>query len=68
MDIAVIGAGVIGLSTAYRLKVSFPHINVVVISKDFSPNTVSDVAAGFWEPYCTAQTSEALIKYVSLEI
>ena len=67
MEIAIIGAGIMGLSTAYRLKVAFPEINVVVISKDFSPNTISNGAAGLWEPFITAQTPEALVKYVSIE-
>ncbi|XP_057295717.1 D-aspartate oxidase-like [Hydractinia symbiolongicarpus] len=56
MKIAIIGAGIIGVSTAYRLKTTFPDLDVTVISKDFSPNTVSDVAAGFWEPFCFGKT------------
>lgn len=56
MKIAIIGAGIIGVSTAYRLKTTFPDLDVTVISKDFSPNTVSDVAAGFWEPIYFGKT------------
>ena len=61
-SIAVIGAGVIGVSSAYFIKVRHPDANVVVIAKEFSPNTTSDVAAGFWEPYLPGKTSEDALK------
>jgi len=48
LNVAVIGAGVMGISTAYQLLTQFPNINVHVISKDFTPNTTSDAAAGYW--------------------
>ncbi len=47
-DIAVLGAGIIGLSTAYVLvKAGY---RVVVYSKDFPPDTTSDKAGGQWSP------------------
>ncbi|MEL7432136.1 MAG: FAD-dependent oxidoreductase [Chlamydiota bacterium] len=46
--IAVLGAGVIGLSTAYELlKLGY---DVTIYSKEFSPNLTSDVAIGIWSP------------------
>ena len=49
MRITVAGAGIIGLSTAYGLKMA-GH-NVSVIAKNFSPDITSNKAAAFWFPY-----------------
>ena len=51
MQIAIIGAGVIGTTTAYRLLEQFgKRICVTVFSDDFSPQTTGDVSAGLWGP------------------
>ena len=47
--IAVIGAGVMGLSTALRLQ-SDPSLDITIIAEKFSPETTSDGAAGIWSP------------------
>ncbi|XP_041854930.1 D-amino-acid oxidase-like [Melanotaenia boesemani] len=55
MRVAVIGAGVIGLSTAqsiyeqYHSKVS--PLTIEVYADCFTPLTTSDGAAGLWQPY-----------------
>ncbi|XP_036453842.1 D-amino-acid oxidase-like isoform X2 [Colossoma macropomum] len=55
MRVAVIGAGVIGLSTAqsiyehYHNKVS--PLTIEVYADVFTPLTTSDGAAGLWQPY-----------------
>lgn len=50
--IAVIGSGVIGLTSAYRLlEAGFP---VTVLARALPPHTTSDVAAAFWSPSATA--------------
>ncbi|MBC7650856.1 MAG: FAD-binding oxidoreductase [Deinococcales bacterium] len=49
MNIAVIGAGISGLSTAYLLVEK--GYAVTIIAKTFSPNTTSNKAAAFWFPY-----------------
>jgi D-amino-acid oxidase len=49
MDALVLGAGVIGLTTA--LVLAGQGWNVELWSKEFSPHTTSDVAAAFWYPY-----------------
>lgn len=64
VKVVIIGAGIMGLSTAYLLKKSHTEVEVTIIAKSFSPNTTSDGAAGFWEPYLPGLTSEKLIKYV----
>lgn len=47
--IAVIGAGISGLSTAYVLVNN--GFEVTVLAKAFSPNITSNKAAAFWFPY-----------------
>lgn len=51
-EIAVVGAGVIGLSSALRLLQA--GRNVVIYAREESPRTTSDVAAAFWLPYKVA--------------
>ena len=50
-SICVVGAGVIGLSTALRLRQELPHASVTIIAEHFLADTTSDGAAGLWEPY-----------------
>lgn len=47
--IAIIGAGISGLSCAYFL--SEKNYNITVFAKDFSPDITSNRAAAFWFPY-----------------
>ena len=49
MKIAVIGAGIIGLSSAYVLKTFDDHLDVTLFAEKFSPNTTSDGAAGIFK-------------------
>ncbi|KAJ7418278.1 D-aspartate oxidase-like isoform X3 [Willisornis vidua] len=49
--VAVVGAGVIGLSTALCIVETCPSSSVTVLSDQFSPNTTSDVAAGMLIPH-----------------
>ncbi|XP_078277922.1 D-amino-acid oxidase-like isoform X2 [Rhinoraja longicauda] len=55
MRVAVIGAGVIGLSSAQsiinRFQPTVKPLTVIVHADTFTPNTTSDGAAGFWQPY-----------------
>ena len=60
--IAVIGAGVIGLSSAYKLKLHNPELDVTVIADKLTPDTCSDGAAGIWEPYIMRGTPMHLQK------
>lgn len=55
MRVAVIGAGVIGLSTAQSIYEQYQSIvsplTIEVFADCFTPLTTSDGAAGFWQPY-----------------
>uniref|UniRef100_A0A8C6NWE4 D-amino-acid oxidase n=1 Tax=Nothobranchius furzeri TaxID=105023 RepID=A0A8C6NWE4_NOTFU len=55
MRVAVIGAGVIGLSTAQSIYQQFHStvspLTIEVYADRFTPLTTSDGAAGFWQPY-----------------
>ena len=64
VKVAVIGAGVIGLSTAYILKSENPSIDVQILTKSTSPNTCTDVAAGLWEPFVMRNTPAELQRYL----
>ncbi|XP_021409490.2 solute carrier family 22 member 16 isoform X1 [Lonchura striata] len=54
--VAVVGAGVIGLSTALCITETCPSCSVTVLSDQFSPNTTSDVAAGMLIPHTYPDT------------
>ena len=49
MHITVLGAGVSGITTAIRLLES--GFKVTILTRNMSPNTVSDVAAAWWYPF-----------------
>lgn len=55
MRVAVIGAGVIGLSTAQSIYEQYHStvspLTIEVYADRFTPLTTSDGAAGFWQPY-----------------
>ncbi|KAM4041064.1 D-aspartate oxidase isoform 1-T1 [Anomaloglossus baeobatrachus] len=51
IQVAVIGGGLVGLSTALFIMESLPQCSVTVISETFSPNTTGDVAAGCLIPH-----------------
>ncbi|KAL1770424.1 solute carrier family 22 member 16 [Sigmodon hispidus] len=54
--IAVIGAGVVGLSTAVCISQLVPRCSLTVISDKFTPDTTSDVAAGMLIPHTYPDT------------
>ncbi|NXE20717.1 OXDD oxidase, partial [Ardeotis kori] len=54
--VAVVGAGLIGLSTALCITETCPSCSVTVLSDQFSPNTTSDVAAGILIPHTYPDT------------
>nr|XP_054413981.1 D-aspartate oxidase isoform X4 [Pongo abelii] len=54
--IAVVGAGVVGLSTAVCISKLVPRCSVAVISDKFTPDTTSDVAAGMLIPHTYPDT------------
>ncbi|KAG7328398.1 hypothetical protein KOW79_008342 [Hemibagrus wyckioides] len=46
VKVVVIGAGVVGMSTAVCIAEALPFCTVNILSEKFSPDTTSDVAAG----------------------
>lgn len=50
MSFVIVGAGVVGLTTALELQKNFPNARVSVIADKFGVNTTSDVAAGIFRP------------------
>ncbi|XP_062890411.1 D-amino-acid oxidase-like [Mobula hypostoma] len=67
MRVAVIGAGVIGLSSAQCI-INYTHptatpLTIVVYADTFTPNTTSDGAAGFWQPYVVDQGKPEEVKW-----
>ncbi|KAL4234741.1 hypothetical protein ACF0H5_006383 [Mactra antiquata] len=53
-DIVVLGAGVVGLSTAVNLQTHFPDREVTIIADKFNTETTSDGAAGIFSPSDTS--------------
>lgn len=49
MRVVVVGAGVVGLASAIRLREA--GVDAQVWARDVSPDTTSDVAAAMWYPY-----------------
>lgn len=50
LNVAVLGAGVVGLTTALQLKKEFHDVTVDVIAEKFNRETTSYVAAGLFRP------------------
>ena len=44
--VGVIGGGVVGLTCAIKIKEKYPQHEVTIYSKEFSPNTTSDLSGG----------------------
>ncbi|XP_026498156.2 D-aspartate oxidase [Vanessa tameamea] len=59
--VAVLGAGINGLSCAVKIKEKYPYIDVVIIANDFTPNTTGDGSGGLWYPYLCGSTSPQLL-------
>lgn len=52
MRIAIIGAGIMGITTAFSIKEAIQNSIITVYADEYSPYTTSDVSAGYWEPFC----------------
>lgn len=60
--VAVLGAGVIGFSTALRLAQEQPDANITVLAEHFDSGTTSSGAAGLWEPFKLSDTPAELVR------
>lgn len=56
MRVAVVGAGVIGMTSALAVKTAFPRLDAHVFAAEFSPDTTGDGSAGLWGPYLLGET------------
>ncbi|NWJ04995.1 OXDD oxidase, partial [Crypturellus undulatus] len=54
--VAVVGAGVVGLSVALCVADAFPSCSLAVLAERFTPSTTSDVAAGMLIPHTAPDT------------
>lgn len=65
MKIAIIGAGVVGTATAFRLQEQFGNsVSITIFSDEFSPHTTGDVSAGLWGPFLLSDTPPEKILYI----
>ncbi|XP_073917121.1 D-amino-acid oxidase isoform X2 [Castor canadensis] len=67
MRVVVIGAGVIGLSTALciheRYHSVLQQLDMKVYADRFTPFTTTDVAAGFWQPYLCNPSNQREVEW-----
>lgn len=62
---AVIGCGVIGLTTALLLQRQHPGAAVTIYTKDLPPNTTSNIAGGFWSPTSLFDQDEVTPEWIT---
>ena len=62
-NVVVVGAGIIGVTTALSILEKDPTIKVIVVADEFTPNTTSDGAAGLIMPYVLQDTPMELQRY-----
>ena len=57
LKVAIIGAGVNGLSCAIVIQEKFPAADLTIFADKYSPETTSDGAAGLLIPFSHADAS-----------
>lgn len=62
-DIVVIGAGMIGLSIAFRLKRTRPHLKIAVLGDTRNPLMASRAAAGMLSPFCECDQDDCFFLF-----
>ena len=61
--VAIVGAGVTGLSCATVIQERFPDVALTLFAEKFSPGTTSDGAAGLFAPYLIGDTPAEEVRY-----
>ncbi|CAG9790777.1 unnamed protein product [Diatraea saccharalis] len=61
VKVVIIGAGINGLACAIKIQEHYKNSEVVVLSREFSPNTTGDGSGGLWYPYLCGTTSQRLL-------
>ncbi|CAG0913914.1 unnamed protein product, partial [Notodromas monacha] len=56
VQVAVVGGGIIGVSSAYRILREVPGVSVTIFAEKASPETTGDGAAGLWGPFLDGGT------------
>jgi len=67
LHIAVVGGGVVGLTSALRILQNVPTSKVTVVAEKFGSDTTSHGAAGVWGPYKMSNTDESLTNRLATE-
>ena len=57
-EVCVLGAGVVGLTAALRIKQLMPGVGVTVVAELWGADTTSDGAAGLWKPFTLGAAAE----------
>ncbi|XP_033736665.1 D-amino-acid oxidase-like [Pecten maximus] len=61
--VCVLGAGVVGLSSAVYIQELVPDADVTVVADTFTPHTLSDGCAGLWMPYLVDTSDENVMRW-----
>jgi len=59
-SIIVIGAGVIGLTSALRLAEAYPNASIEIVAEKVALDTTSEGAGGLWKPFALTGTPNEL--------
>jgi glycine oxidase len=62
-DLVVIGAGVIGLSVAFRIKQTKPQMKVAVVGDSINSLMASRAAAGMLAPYGESESDDCFFRF-----
>lgn len=63
MKVCIVGAGVVGLTTALELQKQFRDVDITILAHKFNAETTSDGAAGLFMPYLAFRgPTEAITK------
>lgn len=60
--VVVVGAGVIGLTTAVSIQQSIPNVDVTIVADKFGDETTSHVAAGIFRPHISPGIESGTIR------
>jgi glycine/D-amino acid oxidase-like deaminating enzyme len=63
--VAVVGGGIIGVSSAVRIVEECPGVKVVIFAEKTTPETTGDGAAGLWGPFLDGGTPAHKLMYAN---
>lgn len=61
--IAIVGGGVIGLTTALRLVQTFPRCHLTIVAEKLASETTSEGAAGLWKPFALSSKQDPAVVF-----